>query len=318
MTTEPVPPLSERMKTYLWYGAIGLLLIGAVVLWLRPPQPTVKSKSVFTDDPIDPDLARRVRKQRQLEEAGRLLQSENAEVRREALTRIQAIVTEAPDFYGARQMLVTAAMANDEPDLAEQAAREIVGMHPDLPDGHVTLGRVLQAARGGAGAVEAFEKAIELFRQQEQPVHWSIYGMLAEAYLVRGDVDAADANLRRAADTNLTDATAFIAQRSLDLSERLGRVLVVSNNEHELQAAFVLLRGVAQNKPDDAEAQSFAARAALKRKNIDAARVFVAKAEQLQPDDPQVAALKAEIEAAPTTQAATAPATRAAESPAGP
>lgn len=318
MSTERVPPLSERIKTYVWYGAIGAMLLAAVVLWLRPPQSTVESKSVFENKPIDPEEARRARLGRQLEQAARLLASGEAEKQREGLTRIQAIVAEAPDFFVARQMLVPAALANNEQELAEQVAWGMVESYPDLPEARVTLGRVLQVVRKSQGAVEAFGKAIELFQQQGEPIPWSVYGMLAEAHYAQGDFDAADANLRLAAETDLPEATASIAQRSLDLSERFGRVLVASDNEHELQAAFVLLRGVAQNKPDDAEAQCFAARAALKLRNVDAARIFVAKAEQLRPDDPQVAALKAEVEAAPTTQAATAPATRAAESPVGP
>ena len=224
-----------------------------------------------------------------------------------------------PTFIPAQQALVQAALLLNENALADRVARDLTKQHPNAPEAHTLLAQVAMNTQQLPEAEAEIRKAIELNKQRQAPPSWYLHALLAEALLKQGKVAETDAELRQVSDINLPQAAPVIARTSVDLSERLGIVLLQGGKPQELEPAYLFLTGVAKQKTNDADAQYYAAVAALRRGRPDEAGTLLAAAEKLKPGDPRFAPLRAEIARAPTTtRASSAPATRPTTAPSMP
>lgn len=295
---------AERVKSFLWFAGIAVLFAAAVILWIR--KATAPAPSLLERSTQLAEQQRATRLVEQLQVAVKLTQDADPQRRREGLTQIEQMAQQNPTFLPGREMLVRAALLSNETATADRAARELVKEYPEAVESHTLLGLVSLAMRQLPTAEEEIKKAIELNKQHEGKPQWNLHGLLAETYMREGRLQEADAELRRAADIDLPQAVVQIAQSSIDLSERLGVLLLQSGKPQELEAAYVLLTGVARHAPDDPEAQYHAAASAFRKGRLDEARTFLATAERLKPGDPRFAQLQAEIARGPTTTRATA------------
>jgi len=303
------PSSSERVKNFLWFSGIAILIALAILLWIRKsrsPAPSILERSA--------EVAEEQRTARLLAEtraAAQLAQGNDEAQRREAIRRLQQLSEENPDFVPAQEALVQVALMLKENAVADRTARNMVRRFPDAPAAHLLVGLVEMAAQRWPDAAAELTKAIELNKAHGGEPQWNLHGLLAETYLKQNKIPEADAQLREAANINLPATAAQIARSSLDLSERLGLVLLVGGKPDEAIPAYRLLSGVATHRKEDANAQYCAAAAALHAGRADEARTFLAAAEKLKPGDPRFAKLGAEIARAPSTRrAASGPATQ--------
>lgn len=206
--------------------------------------------------------------------------------------------------------LIQAGVMLKQAPVADQAAADLLAKFPKEPDTHITAGRLRMDLHNGEGAAEAFLKAIDLIKEQKAEVPWILRGMLAEAYLKQNKTAEADAELRAAADSNLFEVVTGVARSSVDLSLRLGQVLLASEKKEETEPAYVLLKHVATIKTADAEAQYWAAVAASRWwESNQEAQQFLDQAIKIKADDPRYAELQAKLKQLPTTRATSQPTT---------
>jgi tetratricopeptide (TPR) repeat protein len=320
MAAQREPSRSERVKNFLWFSGIAILIALAIVLWIRKARTPAKSELEQSSQMAGQQRA--IRLLGQLQEALQQMRDTDPQKQRAGLTQIEQLLQQNPNFVPAKQALVRGALLLKDIALAERQARELAREFPDAVEAHRLLGLVALEAHRFPDAEQEIKKAIELSQKAQgagagagagagEP-QWDLHALLAEVYLEEGKTREADAELRRAADINLPQTAIQIARSSLALSERLGIVLLTSGKVQELEPAYRLLVGVAQHKKDDAEAQYLAAVAALRVSNLDEARTFLAAAEKLKPGDPRFEKLREAIARVPaTTHAASVTASRA-------
>ncbi len=334
-------PTMERVKNFVWFTAIALLVALAVVLWIRKATKTPGPGPAAAETPQQ----RQARLDRELRAAGQLaLDHTDDQRRREGLRRLRELVAGSPDYLPARYALVDIALGLRENTLAEKTASDLVTERPSDWQAHAAMAAVLVVEGRDADAAGELLKAIDLNRQaggepqaelhgklagvylkqgkaaeaeQELSVvldlakkagsqgSWGVHAMFAEAALKQGKMQQADEHLLAAARLNLPATAIQLARSSLDLSSRLGQLLVDSRQREEVEVAYRLLTGAAQFKKSDADAQFLAAKAAARANHADEASRFLAAASQLKPDDPRIAELKGLIAQIPTTTRAT-------------
>jgi tetratricopeptide (TPR) repeat protein len=287
MTTPQGRPTTERIKNLLWFAVIAILVGGAVALWIH--KRSGPARTIFRGTDVAAEQQRIARLQAELREIAVLAQQPDQESQDEMFTRLENLCRRAPDFYLARQVLVRLAVSKGRLALAEKTARGLMSENPDEPIAEV-------------------KKAFGLADEVGAAPDWTWHGVLAEAYLKKGDLAKVDAHLRKIIEIDLAHGAMGIAQSSVDLSERLGRLLFEDRKPEHAQLALRLLGGVARYRAADPELQFIAAVAAVRAGKRQEAQEFYDRLAALAPDDPNLDELREHIAALPETQPASQPA----------
>jgi predicted Zn-dependent protease len=306
MTTPQGRPTTERIKNLLWFAVIAILVGGAVALWIH--KRSGPARTIFRGTDVAAEQQRIARLQAELREIAVLAQQPDQESQDEMFTRLENLCRRAPDFYLARQVLVRLAVSKGRLALAEKTARGLMSENPDEPGAHALLGTVLVAANKPDEAIAEVKKAFGLADEVGAAPDWTWHGVLAEAYLKKGDLAKVDAHLRKIIEIDLAHGAMGIAQSSVDLSERLGRLLFEDRKPEHAQLALRLLGGVARYRAADPELQFIAAVAAVRAGKRQEAQEFYDRLAALAPDDPNLDELREHIAALPETQPASQPA----------
>lgn len=301
-STGPAPPSrSDQIRNFLWFVGIAALLALALVLWIRKSARSPLTDVSPGDVPAQSFAVLASELQTILESSqGGKDDQERQQRGREAIVRVRQMIAESPGFLPARRALAGLAVTLGDQQTAKEAAESFVNDYPDHPAARMTLGLVRQSSGDYAAAEKEFRESIRLLQQRgAENQRWEPHGLLAELYLRQGRTDLADAELKEAIQINVAATAIQIARSSLELSQRLGMLLVTSERPEESAAAWRLLTGVARHRQDDAEAQYWAAFAAARRGDAESAREFLRRSEQLRPADPRYADLRKQIERLP-------------------
>jgi tetratricopeptide (TPR) repeat protein len=146
------------------------------------------------------------------------------------------------DIPAALVLVAKCRLAGGSLEEAKEALKDAVAMDPDLPDGHILLGRIAFEKMDFARAVPSFEKALELMPKEGQ-----LYFELAKSYMAAGALDRAEETLERA----LTEGA-----ENAGLLRCLGIVRV---KRQDFEGAIAAFEGAHDLDPDDREASKMLA-----------------------------------------------------------
>ena len=114
-----------------------------------------------------------------------------------AIAEYKDIPADDPAFHVAELGRAEALERLGKEDQAIEVLEQLTRSHPDLPVVHSTLGDTLRGQDDFAGAIQAYDRAIEL-AAPTAPVRWVLYYSRGIAHERSGDDDASEADFRAA------------------------------------------------------------------------------------------------------------------------
>lgn len=206
----------------------------------------------------------------------------------QALQFAQEAARLSPEHPGARQILTRALAASGSVDRAEAGLAGLVKEFPQSAALQTDMGQILVRKKDFAGARRAFEKALQLDpdsvealrgrvgmdladknaaratasveeRLKKSPTSAAVLLLAADTYRATGDAAKQESALRRAAEADPNNMTAFaslgrffIEQRKLDQALREYQSLAAKMPKAPMPQLVVGMIQQAQNKPDEA------------------------------------------------------------------